>query len=56
MKHLVNGVAIVAALAIAGPVWAQRTGPGVGAPGPKSAGPRRTWPLIADVQFAGEPL
>src|SRR3974390_2045229 len=34
MKHLLSGVAIVAALAIAAPVWAQRTGPGVGAPGP----------------------
>jgi len=34
MKHLLSGVAIVAALAVAGPVWAQRTGPGAGAPGP----------------------
>jgi hypothetical protein len=34
MKHLLSGVAIIAALAFAGPVWAQRTGPGVGAPGP----------------------
>src|SRR5208283_716434 len=32
MKHLLNGVAIVAVLAIAAPVWAQRTGPGVTAP------------------------
>jgi len=31
MKHLLSGVAIIAALALAGPVWAQRTGPGVGA-------------------------
>jgi hypothetical protein len=31
MKHLLTGVAIVAALAFAAPVWAQRTGPGVGA-------------------------
>jgi hypothetical protein len=31
MKHLLSGVAIIAALAFAGPVWAQRTGPGVGA-------------------------
>jgi len=28
MKHLLTGVAIVAALAFAAPVWAQRTGPG----------------------------
>jgi hypothetical protein len=34
MKHLLSGVAIIAALAFAGPVWAQRTGPGAGAPGP----------------------
>ena len=39
MKHLLNGVAIVAALAIAAPVWAQRTGPGVGAPGPNQPVP-----------------
>src|SRR6516165_3540909 len=31
MKHLFTGVAIVAALAFAAPVWAQRTGPGAGA-------------------------
>ena len=31
MKHLLSGAAIIAALAFAGPVWAQRTGPGVGA-------------------------
>jgi hypothetical protein len=31
MKHLLTGVAIVAALAFAAPVWAQRTGPGAGA-------------------------
>jgi hypothetical protein len=31
MKHLLRGVAIVAALAFAAPVWAQRTGPGPGA-------------------------
>ena len=31
MKRLLSGVAIVAALAIAGPVAAQRTGPGAGA-------------------------
>jgi len=34
MKHLLNGVAIVAVLAIAAPVWAQRSGVGPGAPGP----------------------
>ena len=34
MKHLLGGVAIAAVLAFAAPVWAQRTGPGVGAPGP----------------------
>ena len=39
MKHLLSGVAIVAALAFAAPVWAQRTGPGVGAPGPATAVP-----------------
>src|SRR5208282_6370473 len=32
MKHLLSGVAIVAALAFAAPVWAQRTGPGATAP------------------------
>src|SRR5208282_3000402 len=32
MKHLLNGVAIVAVLAIAAPGWAQRTGPGATAP------------------------
>jgi hypothetical protein len=31
MKHLLSGVAIVAALAFAAPVWAQREGPGPGA-------------------------
>ena len=31
MKHLLSGVAIVAALTFAGPVWAQRTGPVIGA-------------------------
>ena len=49
MKHLLTGVAIVAALAFAAPVWAQRTGPGAtagtgtgpgvnppGGPGPSS--------------------
>jgi hypothetical protein len=32
MKHLLSGVAIVAALAFAAPGWAQRSGPGVAAP------------------------
>ena len=48
MKHLLSGVAIVAALAIAGPVWAQRTGPGAGAPGPNAplpGGPGPSSPL-----------
>ena len=31
MKHLLGGVAIIAALAFAGPVWAQGYGPGPGA-------------------------
>ena len=39
MKHLLSGVAIVAALAIAAPASAQRTGPGVGAPGPNQPVP-----------------
>jgi hypothetical protein len=39
MKHLLNGVAIVAALVIAAPASAQRTGPGAGAPGPNVAVP-----------------
>ena len=48
MKHLLSGVAIVAALAFAAPVWAQRTGPGVGAPGPNQpvpGGPGPSSPL-----------
>jgi hypothetical protein len=48
MKYLLNGVAIVAALAIATPVWAQRTGPGQGAPGPNQpvpGGPGPSSPL-----------
>jgi hypothetical protein len=39
MKYLLSGVAIVAALTFAAPVWAQRTGPGVGAPGPNQPVP-----------------
>jgi hypothetical protein len=44
MKHLLNGVAIVAALAIAGPVWAQSPtgGTPVGTPGPNPGGPGLT--------------
>ena len=48
MKHLLSGVAIVAALTFAGPVWAQRTGPGVGAPAPNAplpGGPGPSSPL-----------
>src|SRR5262249_3700953 len=48
MKQLLSGVAIVAALSIAAPVWAQRTGPGVGAPGPNQpvpGGPGPSSPL-----------
>jgi hypothetical protein len=39
MKHLLSGVAIVAVLAIAAPVWAQNS---VGAPGPSPGGPGLT--------------
>jgi len=42
MKHLLSGVAIVAALAIAAPASAQRTGPGAGAPGPNQPVPGGT--------------
>jgi hypothetical protein len=44
MKHLLNGVAIAAALAIAGPVWAQSPTGGnpVGSPGPSPGGPGLT--------------
>jgi hypothetical protein len=40
IKHLLNGVAIAAALAIAGPVWAQNPsgGNGMGMPGPNPGG------------------
>jgi hypothetical protein len=31
MRHLLSGIAIIAALAVAAPAWAQRTGPGPGA-------------------------
>ena len=51
MKHLLNGVAIAAALAIAGPVWAQQqvpnpnpnpSGNSMGMPGPNPGGPGLT--------------
>jgi hypothetical protein len=44
MKQLLNGVAIAAALAIAGPVWAQSPtgGNAVGTPGPNPGGPGLT--------------
>jgi hypothetical protein len=48
MKHLLSGVAIVAALAIVAPASAQRTGPGAGAPGPNQpvpGGPGPSSPL-----------
>jgi hypothetical protein len=48
MKHLLSGVAIVAALAMAAPASAQRTGPGTGAPGPNQpvpGGPGPSSPL-----------
>jgi hypothetical protein len=41
LKNLINGVAIAAALAIAGPVWAQNNpsaGNGMGMPGPNPGG------------------
>ena len=40
MKHLLNGIAIAAVLAIAAPVWAQTTPMSPGSPGaPKAGGP-----------------
>jgi hypothetical protein len=42
MKHLMNGVAIAAALALAGPVWAQGGGNSMGMPGPATGGPGLT--------------
>jgi hypothetical protein len=46
MKHLLTGVAVVAALAFAAPVWAQQTSPSggnaVGLPGPNPGGPGLT--------------
>jgi hypothetical protein len=44
MKHLLNGVAIAAALVIAAPVWAQSPtgGNAMGTPGPNPGGPGLT--------------
>ncbi|HXC13213.1 MAG TPA: hypothetical protein VNV39_10270 [Stellaceae bacterium] len=44
MKHLLSGVAIAAALAIAAPVWAQNPSGGnaLGTPGPNPGGPGLT--------------
>ena len=46
MKHLLTGVAVVAALAFAAPVWAQPVSPSggnaVGLPGPNPGGPGLT--------------
>jgi hypothetical protein len=46
MKHLLTGVAVVAALAFAAPVWAQPANPSggnaVGVPGPNPGGPGLT--------------
>ena len=44
MKHLLNGAAIAAALAIAAPVWAQSPtgGNAMGTPGPNPGGPGLT--------------
>jgi hypothetical protein len=46
MKHLLTGVAVVAALAFSGPVWAQPANPSggnaMGMPGPNPGGPGLT--------------
>jgi hypothetical protein len=44
MKHLLSGVAIAAALAVAAPVWAQNPSGGnaLGVPGPNPGGPGLT--------------
>src|SRR5580704_11857597 len=46
MKHLLTGVAVVAALAFSAPVWAQPASPSggnaVGVPGPNPGGPGLT--------------
>ena len=44
-KHLLGGVAVIAALALSAPVWAQPASPGgnaVGVPGPNPGGPGLT--------------
>ncbi|MGH7248127.1 MAG: hypothetical protein ACREH9_08485 [Pseudomonadota bacterium] len=45
MKHLLNGVAVVAALVVAAPAWAQQGGNGMGMPGPNPGGGGRPDPL-----------
>ena len=55
MKHLLSGVAIVAALAIAAPASAQRTGPGAAPLARTSRFPEVPAPLRRS-QFAAEPL
>lgn len=42
MKHLLNGIAIAAVLAVAAPVWAQQGGNPMGTPGPSPGGPGLT--------------
>jgi hypothetical protein len=42
MRHILNGVAIAAALAFAAPVWAQQGGNSMGVPGPSPGGPGLT--------------
>src|SRR4051795_11097053 len=45
MKHLLTGIAMVAALAVSAPTWAQSTSPGgnaLGLPGPNPGGPGLT--------------
>ena len=44
-KHLLGGVAVIAALALSAPVWAQPASPGgnaLGVPGPNPGGPGLT--------------
>ncbi len=56
MKHLLNGVAIAAALVIAAPAWAQNPSGGnsVGTPGPNPGGPGLT-PYSGGAPPAPEP-
>ncbi len=42
MKHLLTGVAVVAVLVLAAPVWAQSGGNSMGTPGPNPGGPGLT--------------